>query len=611
MKKILLTIFLIQSFSACSPYIDTYVRQLQYPNADMRVYAAQKLGESKTPDAVPHLIKALRDEKVRVRLAAIDALGQLQDKQATSSLIPFLTDKRVRVVFASIEALGAIGDSTAVDALSELVTAELPTIRLAAIDALGLIGSTQAWDVLEAQVWHESSDVRGITALALGRIAHPQAVPALIRLLADPSDHVHNMALYALNKIDANWRQHDRINWMLWAFCTDLMVDDIVGNEHALIRYGILRGMNTIDPNWHDREWAPELIQHYEMRLREADLPTRRVAARVLGELGDVRAVDILINSLQTRDRRLRNNAILALGNLGDQRAIPILQNILNGQDLRIKHAAILALASLNDTTVVPLMIAQLTPETLALRSGQPGWDIPLGVAAALGNLRSSKKMDVLISLLNHKQGRVRQQAVRSLGKIGDQRAAGAVSKLLQDASSQVRNAAVRTLATLGTKKVVDDLIVLLGTGKASDKRVVSTLDQLDSDWRDRDLFDRQMDFILSRFKTSDMTVQREVVSALAYVRGSKADEVLMDILKRRKLLLVAKAYPYYIQHARKQAVSALLQTLDVYGSEKMVQTYLASGHPKLTQAARAWAHSHGMALVTWPEVASETGVGG
>jgi hypothetical protein len=154
----------------------------------------------------------------------------------------------------------------------------------------------------------------------------------------------------------------------------------------------------------------------------------------------------------------------------------------------------------------------------------------------------------------------------------------------------------------------VDDL---LGTGTASDKHVVSTLYKLDRDWRDRDLYDKQMDFMVSRFNSDNLTVQREVVSALAYVGGHRADQILMDILKRRNLLLVAKAYPYYITHAQKHGISALLQTLDVYGSEKMAQVYLASGHPKLAQAARAWAHSHGMALVTWPEMDTETGVGG
>ena len=101
----------------CSRGIDEYVRQSRHVDVDVRVYGIGKLGESGQLDAVPHLIRALKDEKVRVRLAVIDALGMLKDRQATEVLIPFLQDKRAVLALAAIDALGEIGDSTAVDAV--------------------------------------------------------------------------------------------------------------------------------------------------------------------------------------------------------------------------------------------------------------------------------------------------------------------------------------------------------------------------------------------------------------------------------------------------------------------------------------------------------------
>lgn len=74
------------------------------------------------------------------------------------------------------------------------------------------------------------------------------------------------------------------------------------------------------------------------------DLIVRGRAALMLGKLGDLRAVDPLIQTLDAQGFQMRLNAAQALGELGDMRAIePLLMVAANGTD-KAREAALEAL---------------------------------------------------------------------------------------------------------------------------------------------------------------------------------------------------------------------------------------------------------------------------
>jgi len=54
----------------------------------------------------------------------------------------------------------------------------------------------------------------------------------------------------------------------------------------------------------------------------------RAMAAEVLGELGDIRAVNILIEKLNDPEMLVRGSSAVALGKIGDRRAIPALRQL-------------------------------------------------------------------------------------------------------------------------------------------------------------------------------------------------------------------------------------------------------------------------------------------
>lgn len=593
-------VLLCLSIGGCSLGIDGFVQQLAHPNENVRVYAVEKLGASGRAEAVQPLIGALSDEKRRVRLAAIDALGVLGDARAVDALAPLLNEGHPALALATIEAMGQIGGTGAVDALLEIVTAGVPTMRVAAMDALGQIGDARAVDVLCAQAWDKSPDVRRVAAVALGRIGEAGSIGVLTELLADADEKVQRAALFVLDRIDAHWRDRSEAALARGRFLCDVMANEIAGNEAALARYCALRGLKALDADWQQRDWAGAVMDHFVVRLRDADVAVRRVAARVLGDLGDGRVVDVLLGGLKDADRGVRQAVVMALGNIGDARAIGPLREVLSGGDMFTKGAAAFALGALRDTGAVNLLIAQLTPEVLAQRSGHPGWDVPLRVAEALGKVGDPRGVAALIGLLQNERVSVRVAAARSLGQIGDGRVAGTLMDALADGDPQVRNAAVWALGQIGDDRSVDVLMVRLGAGVVDNGALIAALGRLDGHWHRR--AQTRIAELAQVVAERDDAERVSAAVVLAQAGGDVADGALLQALRRRDLKVVGAAHRYYIRQGVRDAVPALIQALEGYGDEALMAGLLGSGHPALEKAARAWAHARGMALVSWPE---------
>ncbi len=72
-------------------------------------------------------------------------------------------------------------------------------------------------------------------------------------------------------------------------------------------------------------------LEDEEDRAPDGGYPLRRNAARALGKLGDLRAVEPLIKCLDFPDFYVREAAAQALESLGDKRSIPALIKLLDG----------------------------------------------------------------------------------------------------------------------------------------------------------------------------------------------------------------------------------------------------------------------------------------
>jgi hypothetical protein len=97
------------------------------------------------------------------------------------------------------------------------------------------------------------------------------------------------------------------------------------------------------------------------------DAGVRRAAAQVLGELGDVRAVEPLIAVLEDKDAWTRGHAVEALVKMGDPAVGPLIAALEDGSWLA-SSAAVEALGNIRLPAVEPL-IAALKDEKRQVRS--------------------------------------------------------------------------------------------------------------------------------------------------------------------------------------------------------------------------------------------------
>ncbi len=232
--------------------IDLLIRDLKDETWGVREKAIETLVRIGKP-AVEPLIAALNDDAPAIRTGAAGVLGKIKDSRATDPLIQALENETGRVREKAAEALGNIKDSRAVDPLIQALKDDTWVIRETAIEALSRIGKPAVAPLVEA-LEHEDVGVRTETARALQELGwRPK----------DPS----RKASYLIARKD-------------W--------DELVG-----------LGRPAVDP----------LIR----ALKDRDPRVREKAARTLGEIGDVAAVESLTESLQDPESVVREAAQKAL----------------------------------------------------------------------------------------------------------------------------------------------------------------------------------------------------------------------------------------------------------------------------------------------------------
>ena len=145
--------------------------------------------------------------------------------------------------------------------------------------------------------------------------------------------------------------------------------------------------------------------------LGDEDLDVRRDAAKVLGEIGDDRAVQPLINVLEDEGYLFAEVTASALGKIGDVRAVKPLIKAL-GDD---NEDAARALENIGEPAVEPLI------EALKVYSHYGSFR----AAEVLGEIGDTRAVEPLLSFFEISSDIDGYHVATALGKIGDKRAAG------------------------------------------------------------------------------------------------------------------------------------------------------------------------------------------
>jgi HEAT repeat protein len=291
--------------------VEGLISALKYKDCTIRKEAAVALKKIGDHRALFPLIHTLKYEDWHesyavmgsVREIAAETLGILQDRRAVEPLIKALNDKDEEVRWKACWALGHIGDKRAVEPLLHLLNDERWAVRKYSASALGKIGDMRATEsliqTLNDKEWH----VRKYAADALGNIGDERAVTPLVDALSDEDDDVRWKVVIALGKMRS------------------------AAVEPLIEVFG-------------DEDW----------RIRGR-------AAEALGKIGDIRAVDPLINAImgrgKDRNKYVRGRAAEALGKIGDERAIEPLIKTLDDDYIYVRTKAEEALNRMESATQI------------------------------------------------------------------------------------------------------------------------------------------------------------------------------------------------------------------------------------------------------------------
>lgn len=310
-------------------------------DVDVRKSAAKALGELGDQKAVEALIKALEDEVNSVRLSVISALGLLKDERAIKPLIAILKNRKEHPSWQweAAKSLAQIG-TPALSPLVEALQHSDASVRLKAAASLGWIGDVAAIKALITALDDKDDVVRRNAGDALVKIG-TASIKSLVAVMSGKQVEARRGAAVALEQL--GWQPE---------------IEKQVQIDLLTLRWdrAVEKGAAAVDP----------LIA----ALKDADPRVRGDAAKALGKLRDTRALVPLVERLKDSDVRVRASSALALGWLGDHQAVePLIVVAANyAEDSSVRKEAIEALGQISDLKGVEILMEVLTDRAADLR---------------------------------------------------------------------------------------------------------------------------------------------------------------------------------------------------------------------------------------------------
>jgi HEAT repeat protein len=320
------------------------------------------LGEVRSDEVIPGLLKFVEDSDSDVRMMAADALGAIGSEAAIPGLLKLVEDSNYNVRRSAADALGNIGDKAAIPGLLKLVEHSNWNVRRSAANALGKITDKAAIPELLKLVEDSDSDVRMMAADALGKITDKAAIPELLKLVEDSDSDVRMMAADALGKITDK------------AAIPELL--KLVEHSNWNVRWSAAYALGEIG----DKAAIPGLLKLVE----DSNSYVRRRAADALGAIGDKAAIPGLLKLVEDSNSDVRRRAADTLGKIGDKAAIPGLLKLVEDSNSDVRRSAADALGKI--TKQHTEIVAHHLPHFLTLipsKSGEEVHRLILAIQAA------------------------------------------------------------------------------------------------------------------------------------------------------------------------------------------------------------------------------------
>lgn len=180
--------------------------------------------------------------------------------------------------------------------------------------------------------------------------------------------------------------------------------------------------------------------------LKDENEEVRRAASRSLGWFGNNRAIIPLLESLKDENEEVRSSASGALGEMGDNRAILPLIDGLKDESYIVCIDIIDALEMFGISAVGPLIKSLCDNNSVSSAYS----------AETLGKIGEIEAVEPLIEVLKFSNDDARSSAAEALGLIGDNRAVEPLKFALEDESDSVRRQVALSLKELGHEEKDD-----------------------------------------------------------------------------------------------------------------------------------------------------------
>lgn len=189
-----------------------------------------------------------------------------------------------------------------------------------------------------------------------------------------------------------------------------------------------------------------------------------------LGKIGDLRASDVLIEALQSKEYFIRYYAAQSLGRLQDNKAAPfLLKRLTADKNYLVRVSASRALVEMGSLDRKDSLLSFLSDESpeirasaveqlgegleeeylLSLLTNETNSLVCIRVIEQLGKARYEPSLPYIRKFLSHENARVRTAACFALGQISDRRDESLLLEKIKDKDPSVRSAAKYALSKL------------------------------------------------------------------------------------------------------------------------------------------------------------------
>jgi len=307
---------------------------------------------------------------------------------------------------------------------------------------LGNIGDPQAVKALLAVLGH--MQVGPDAALALGKIGDKQAVEPLMTSLEEWRKMLRKPEKPSKYSFGIDYERFIRLH--------------VTSTATALGQIGDLRAVEPLIAT-----------------LNNPDPKARKAVCSALAQLGDKRAVDALISVMQNWGSDSVSFAVDALIQLGDPKALPTFISLMDQPNTELRSKAIEALEKFGwqpekDRSAAIYWINKNNFEK-CLAIGAPALkplmdaleylegDALTSAISALGGLGDERSIKPMIALMKHKDWSVRRAAVKALNQFGaPEEALKPLLLAIKDVQKEVRTAAAELLAKYDDPKAIKAL---------------------------------------------------------------------------------------------------------------------------------------------------------